>query len=85
MKVDVVSVEEAARILGVQDENATAIAETEVQFKVGDHVRIIDERFENFTGVVDEIIESRGKLKVLVMIFNRKNLVELSFTQVTKA
>ena len=77
--------EEAARILGVQDENATAIAETEVQFKVGDHVRIIDERFENFTGVVDEIIESRGKLKVLVMIFNRKNLVELSFTQVTKA
>ena len=76
--------EEAQRILGVQDENATAAAETEVNFEVGESVRITDGPFSGFSGNVEEILQERSKLKVVVVIFGRKTLLELSFTQVTK-
>ena len=76
--------EEAQRILGVQDENAVSAAETEVNFTVGESVRITDGPFSGFNGTVEEILEDRSKLKVVVVIFGRKTLLELSFTQVTK-
>ena len=76
--------EEAQRILGVQDENAVNAAETEVNFTVGESVRITDGPFSGFDGTVDEILQERSKLKVVVVIFGRKTLLELSFTQVTK-
>ena len=40
--------------------------------------------FQRFHRVVDEILEDRSKIKVIVEIFGRKTQVELSFTQVTK-
>ena len=76
--------EEAQRILGVQDENADSAAETEVNYEIGESVRITDGPFNGFSGTVEEIIEDRSKLKVMVVIFGRKTLLELSFTQVTK-
>ena len=76
--------EEAQRILGIQDENAVSAAETEVNFTVGESVRITDGPFAGFDGTVDEILQERSKLKVVVVIFGRKTLLELSFTQVTK-
>ena len=76
--------EEAARILGEQDENASSAAVTEVNYEIGDKVKITDGPFSGFSGTVDEIIEDRSKLKVIVVIFGRKTLLELSFTQVTK-
>ena len=76
--------EEAQRILGVQDENAVSAAETEVNFTVGESVRITDGPFSGFDGTVEEILQDRSKLKVVVVIFGRKTLLELGFTQVTK-
>ena len=76
--------EEAQRILGVQDEMAVTAAETEVNFSVGESVRITDGPFSGFSGTVEEILQERSKLKVVVVIFGRKTLLELSFTQVTK-
>ncbi len=76
--------EEVQRILGVQDENIDSAAETEVNFAVGDSVKITDGPFSGFSGTVDEIVEDRSKIKVVVVIFGRKTLLELSFTQVTK-
>ena len=76
--------EEAQRILGVQDEMAVNAAETEVNFTVGESVKITDGPFSGFSGTVEEILEDRSKLKVVVVIFGRKTLLELSFTQVTK-
>ena len=76
--------DEAARILGVQDENADKAAETEVNYELGDKVKITDGPFTGCSGTVDEIVEDRSKLKVIVVIFGRKTLLELSFTQVTK-
>ena len=55
-----------------------------VNFNVGDAVKITDGPFSGFSGTVDEIIDERSKLKVIVVIFGRKTLLELSFTQVTK-
>ena len=76
--------EEAQRILGVQDENATSAAETEVNFSIGEAVKITDGPFSGFDGTVEGILEERSKLKVVVVIFGRKTLLELSFAQVTK-
>ena len=76
--------DEVRRILGEQDEMAVTEAETVVDYKVGDAVKITDGPFNGFDGTVEEIVEDRSKLKVMVMIFGRKTLLELNFTQVTK-
>jgi len=76
--------EEVQRILGTQDENIDSAAETIVNYEVGESVRITDGPFSGFSGTVDEILEDRSKVKVIVVIFGRKTQLELSFTQVTK-
>jgi transcriptional antiterminator NusG len=76
--------EEAKRILGQQDENVASEAETEINFYVGEAVKITDGPFSGFSGTIEEILEDRNKLKVEVMIFDRKTPLELNFTQVTK-
>lgn len=76
--------EEVRRILGEQDNQAVSEGVTEVDYNIGDSVRITDGPFSGFDGIVDEIVEDRSKLKVIVMIFGRKTLLELNFNQVTK-
>jgi len=53
-------------------------------FVRGEAVKIVDGPFSDFLGAVDEIDETRGKLKVLVSIFGRETPVELDFLQVAK-
>ncbi len=55
-----------------------------VEFEKDERVKIIEGPFSNFMGVVDEINSERGKLKVLVEIFERMTSVELEFWQVEK-
>ena len=76
--------DEVDRILGKKDEMADTEAVTVVDYQVGDAVKITDGPFEGFDGTVEEIVEDRSNLKVMVMIFGRKTLLELNFTQVTK-
>ena len=76
--------DEARRILGEQDEQVGTEAETVVDYTVGDAVKITDGPFNGFDGTVEEIVEDRSKLKVMVMIFGRQTILELNFTQVTK-
>ena len=76
--------DEVKRILGEQDEMASSEAETVIDYKAGDAVKITDGPFSGFDGTVEEIVEDRSKLKVMVMIFGRKTILELNFTQVTK-
>ena len=76
--------DEVRRILGEQDEMASAETETVIDYKAGDAVKITDGPFTGFDGTVEEIVEDRSKLKVMVMIFGRKTILELNFTQVTK-
>ena len=56
-----------------------------VNFEVGETVKINDGPFLNFSGVIEEIEPSRGKLKVTVNIFGRSTPVELEYWQVEKA
>ncbi|MBI2049553.1 transcription termination/antitermination factor NusG [Candidatus Roizmanbacteria bacterium] len=53
-------------------------------FSKGEAVKIVDGPFSDFLGTVDEIDETKGKLKVLVSIFGRETPVELDFLQVAK-
>ncbi len=53
-------------------------------FVKGEAVKIIDGPFADFLGTIDEIDETKGRLKVLVSIFGRETPVELDFLQVAK-
>lgn len=75
---------EVNRILGKVDELSESEEEMKIPFVVGEAVKVIDGPFNNFSGVVDEINEDKKKLKVMVKIFGRKNLLELSYMQVEK-
>jgi transcriptional antiterminator NusG len=72
---------EVQRLLG-QIEGAKDKAIPEVPFHAGEHVKVVDGPFSDFTGVVDEVNPERGKLKVMVSIFGRATPVELDFLQV---
>lgn len=49
---------------------------------IGGTVRITEGAFANFDGVVEEIDQEHGKLKLMVSIFGRSTPVELEFWQV---
>ena len=53
-------------------------------FVKGEAVKIVDGPFTDFLGTIDDIDETKGKLKVLVSIFGRETPVELDFLQVSK-
>jgi transcriptional antiterminator NusG len=72
---------EVQRLLG-QIEGAKDKAIPEVPFHAGEHVKVVDGPFSDFTGGVDEVNPERGKLKVMVSIFGRATPVELDFLQV---
>lgn len=55
-----------------------------IAFELGETVRIKDGAFENFEGVIQEIDNERGKLKLMVSIFGRSTPVELEFWQVDR-
>ena len=76
--------DEVRRILGEQDKQAENEGTTEIDYNIGESVKITDGPFSGFDGTIDEIVEDRSKLKVIVMIFGRKTLLELNFNQVTK-
>jgi transcriptional antiterminator NusG len=72
---------EVERILGRMDKERDTII-PEIPFTLGEHIRIKDGPFSDFTGVIDEINAEKGKLRVLVSIFGRETPVELDFLQV---
>ena len=55
-----------------------------VVFDTGDHVRVTDGAFANFTGTVQEVNPAKQKVTVLVSIFGRATPVELEYGQVEK-
>ena len=56
----------------------------EIEYQVGELVRIIDGPFKDYEGKISSIDEEQGRLKVMVPIFGRETAVELDSLQVTK-
>jgi transcriptional antiterminator NusG len=59
-------------------------AKVRIDVERGDRVKIKDGPFENFDGTVEEVIEGRGLVKVMLIIFNRPTPVDLEYWQVER-
>ena len=55
-----------------------------LDFEVGDTVRIITEPFYNYSAVIEEIFKDKKRVKVKVSMFGRETTVDLEFNQVQK-
>ena len=83
MNPPIVPDDEVQRITS-QIEEGTLKPKPKVEFEKGESVRVISGPFSTFTGIVDEVNEGKGKLRVMVSIFGRSTPIELDFTQVEK-
>lgn len=75
---------EVKRILGTMDKLEEAGDELDVKYYVGENVKVTSGPFSSFSGVVEEVNDERKKLKVMVKIFGRAQLLELGYMQVEK-
>ena len=67
------------------DKMGLMIEEQSISFKVGDNVVVTSGVWENTTGVVQSISESRQIVTINVNMFGRETPVEIDFTQVEEA
>ncbi len=71
---------EAMLAAAVRPEESASLAN--LAFKVGDRVKVTDGPFENFEGVVDEINQQKGTVRVIVTIFGRPTPIDMEHWQV---
>ena len=77
---------EVNRMLGLGVDDDADVTETvlNVDYLVGESVKVNEGPFTGFDGVIEEVNTEKQKLKVSVKIFGRVTPLELNFTQVTK-
>jgi transcriptional antiterminator NusG len=75
---------EVSRVLGTVDEMQEQEEDIDLQYFVGETVKVTFGPFNGFTGVIEEVNAEKKKLKVMVKIFGRKTPLELSYVQVEK-
>lgn len=75
---------EVARILAAQSTSEEDRPKIRIDFQKGDTIRIKEGAFENFEGVVEEIDETKGRVRVTITIFGRATTVDLEYWQVEK-
>jgi transcriptional antiterminator NusG len=76
--------EEEVKRITKQIEEGTLKPKPKVLFEKGEDVRVVNGPFATFSGIVDEVNEEKGKLRVMVSIFGRSTPIELDFIQVEK-
>ncbi|MDR0749898.1 MAG: transcription termination/antitermination protein NusG [Tannerellaceae bacterium] len=75
---------EVGRILGTVDELLEQQDDLDIQYYVGENVKVTYGPFNGFSGVIEEVNTEKKKLKVMVKIFGRKTPLELGYMQVEK-
>ncbi len=75
---------EVNQMLGQETAKAEEAPRVRIDVEHGDRVKIKDGPFENFEGTVEEVIEARGSVKVMLIIFNRPTPVDLEYWQVER-
>jgi transcriptional antiterminator NusG len=79
------SEDEVNKMLGqVEETKAEEAPKVKIDVERGDRVKIKDGPFENFEGTVEEVVEQRGLVKVMLIIFNRPTPVDLEYWQVER-
>jgi transcriptional antiterminator NusG len=68
--------DEEVKAMGIKDKIV------EIDFEVGDSVRIVTGPLENFVALIQEINLEKQKIKGLVDMFGRETPVELDFNQI---
>lgn len=70
--------------LNQDSDDGVARPKTKQTFEEGTNVRVVDGPFLNFNGVVEEVMPTKQKVRVLVSIFGRATPVELDFMQIER-
>jgi len=67
--------------MGLTDEKP----KLEINFEVGQRVKIIDGPFSENYGIIEAIDQEKRKVKVSLVVFNRETSVEFNFMQIEEA
>jgi transcriptional antiterminator NusG len=55
---------------------------SKIEFREGEKVRVKEGPFENYDGIVEEVLPASGRVKVMLTVFGRATPVELEYWQV---
>jgi len=72
--------ESEAKAMGI----GMSLSRVDIDFEIGDSVRVISGPFEESIGIIKEILESKNSVVANFSVFGRETAVELEFEQVVK-